>query len=136
MNIECFKNHNIPYLRLVASLGIKKVAGRTVHRRRTVLNLGPLARHDDGKPNFLARLRESFRDGNPLLAELKPFIGDAASSVVRIPFKPGDAKCLGKPKRMAAAILDPVFNALGLDELPTLPVEILEIAYSFKPACV
>ena len=117
MNIECFKNHNIPYLRLVASQGLKKVGDRTVHRRRTVLNLGPLSRHDDGKPEFLARLRESFRAGSPLIAELMPYVGEAAASVVRIPFKPGDAKCLGEPKRMAAAILDPVFNALGLDEL-------------------
>ena len=116
MNIECFKNHNIPYLRLVASMGIKKIGNRTVHRRRTVLNLGPLARHDDGKPDFLARLRKSFLDGQPLLAELEPFVGDSASAAVRISFKPGDGKCLGEPKRMAAAILDPVFNALGLDE--------------------
>ena len=63
MNIECFKNHNTPYLRLVASLGLKKVNGKTVHRRKNVLNLGPLSRHDDGKPDYLRRLRESYRAG-------------------------------------------------------------------------
>ena len=117
MNIECFKNHNTPYLRLVASLGLKKVNGKTVHRRKNVLNLGPLSRHDDGKPDYLRRLRESFKAGKPLIKALEPYVGDAPKGRVTITFEEGDAKCLGEPKRMAATILDPVFRALGLDEL-------------------
>ena len=117
MNIECFKNHNTPYLRLVASLGLKKVNGKTVHRRKNVLNLGPLSRHDDGKPDYLVRLRESFKAGKPLIKALEPYVEGATKSRVTITFEEGDAKCLGKPKRMAATILDPVFRALGLDEL-------------------
>lgn len=117
MNIECFKNHNTPYLRLVASLGLKKVNGKTVHRRKNVLNLGPLSRHDDGKPDYLRRLRESFKAGKPLIKALEPYVGDAPKGRVTITFEEGDAKCLGKPKRLAATILDPVFRALGLDEL-------------------
>ena len=117
MNIECFKNHNTPYLRLVASLGLKKVDGRVVHRRKNVLNLGPLSRHDDGKPDYLHRLRESFKAGKPLIKALEPYVDGAAGDKVTITFAPGDAKCLGEPKRMAATILDPVFRALGLDEL-------------------
>ena len=117
MNIECFKNHNTPYLRLVASLGLKKVNGKTVHRRKNVLNLGPLSRHDDGKPDYLRRLRESFKAGKPLIKALEPYVEGATKSRVTITFEEGDAKCLGKPKRMAATILDPVFRALGLDEL-------------------
>ena len=117
MNIECFKNHNTPYLRLVASLGLKKVNGKTVHRRKNVLNLGPLSRHDDGKPDYLVRLRESFKAGKPLIKALEPYVEGATKSKVTITFEEGDAKCLGEPKRMAATILDPVFRALGLDEL-------------------
>ena len=117
MNIECFKNHNTPYLRLVASLGLKKVNGKTVHRRKNVLNLGPLSRHDDGKPDYLRRLRESFKAGKPLIKALEPYVEGATKSKVTITFEEGDAKCLGEPKRMAATILDPVFRALGLDEL-------------------
>ena len=117
MNIECFKNHNTPYLRLVASLGLKKVNGKTVHRRKNVLNLGPLSRHDDGKPDYLVRLRESFKAGKPLIKALEPYVEGATKSRVTITFEEGDAKCLGEPKRMAATILDPVFRALGLDEL-------------------
>ncbi|MCQ2392532.1 MAG: hypothetical protein MJ240_14045, partial [Kiritimatiellae bacterium] len=117
MNIECFKNHNTPYLRLVSSLGLKKVGGRVVHRRKNVLNLGPLSRYDDGKPDYLRRLRESYRAGNPIIKELLPYVDGAAKGRVTIEFEEGDVKCLGEPRRMAATILDPIFNALGLDEL-------------------
>ena len=104
MNIECFKNHNTPYLRLVASLGLKKVNGKTVHRRKNVLNLGPLSRHDDGKPDYLRRLRESFKAGKPLIKALEPYVGDTPKGRVTITFEEGDAKCLGEPKRMAATM--------------------------------
>ena len=117
MNIECFKNHGTPYLRLIASLGLRKDGSRVVHRRKCVLNLGPLSRHDDGQPDYLRRLRESFKAGRPLIKALEPYVEGAPRSKVTITFEEGDAKCLGEPKRMAATILDPVFRALGLDEL-------------------
>ena len=39
-----------------------------------VLNIGPLARFDDGKPDFLHRLRQSFKDGEPLIESLRPYV--------------------------------------------------------------
>ena len=75
-----------------------------------------MSRHDDGKPDYLQRLRASFRAGKPLIKELEPFVGEAPKERILVPFEPGDAKCLGKPKRLAATILDPVFRALGLDD--------------------
>ena len=117
MTIERVINHGIAYLRLTASLGLKKVGGRVVQRRKVVLSLGPMSRHDDGKPDYLARLRESFKVGKPLIKALEPYVEGATKSRVTITFEEGDAKCLGAPKRMAATILDPVFRALGLDEL-------------------
>ena len=132
MNIECFNNHNKPYLRLVASLGLKKVAGRYVHRRKTVLNLGPLDRLDDGKPDFLRRLRESFRAGTPIVESLAPFVGECGKKKVTVTFEVGDAKCLGDPKRMAATILDPVFAALGLDEFFASVKHASKISYDLQ----
>ena len=113
MNIECFKNHNTPYLRLVASLGLKKVNGKTVHRRKNVLNLGPLSRHDDGKPDYLVRLRESFKAGKPLIKALEPYVEGATKSKVTITFEEGDAKCLGEPKRTWA---DDIFDVACLSK--------------------
>ena len=117
MTIELFKNNGIPYLRLVESRGIERRGAKVVQRRKTVLSIGPLSRHDDGRPDYLLRLRQSFRDGKPLIKSLEPFVGAVPRKEVLIPFREGDEKCLGEPKRMAAAILDPVFAALGLDEL-------------------
>ena len=117
MTIERVINHGIAYLRLTASLGLKKVGGRVVQRRKVVLSLGPMSRHDDGRPDYLRRLRESYRAGRPLIKELEPYVDGAAKGKVTVTFNAGDPTCLGKPKRMAATILDPVFNALGLDEL-------------------
>ena len=117
MTIERVINHGIAYLRLTASLGLKKVGGRVVQRRKVVLSLGPMSRHDDGKPDYLRRLRESYRAGRPLIRELEPYVDGAAKGKVTVTFSAGDPTCLGKPRRMAATILDPVFNALGLDEL-------------------
>ena len=117
MTIERVTNHGIAYLRLTASLGLKKVGGRVVQRRKVVLSLGPMSRHDDGRPDYLRRLRESYRAGRPLIKELEPYVDGAAKGKVTVTFNAGDPTCLGKPRRMAATILDPVFNALGLDEL-------------------
>lgn len=35
-------------------------------RRRVICNIGPLSKYDDGEPNYLERLRESFRKSTPL----------------------------------------------------------------------
>ncbi len=117
MTIELFKNHGIPYLRLVESRGIERRGSKVVQRRKTVLSIGPLSRHDDGRPDYLLRLRQSFRDGKPLIKSLEPFVGSSPRKSVSLTFEDGDEKNLGDPKRMASVILDPVFAALGLDEL-------------------
>ena len=129
MTIERVINHGIAYLRLTASLGLKKVEGRVVQRRKVVLSLGPMSRHDDGRPDYLRRLRESYKAGKPLIKELEPYVDGASKGRIRVAFEPGDAKCLGKPKRMAATVLDPVFNALGLDELFASVKHSSKIAY-------
>ena len=117
MHIEKFTVCGRSYLRLVRSKRRLTRNGKPISGKELVLGLGPLSRHDDGKPDYLQRLRASFRAGKPLIKELEPFVGEAPKERILVPFEPGDAKCLGKPKRLAATILDPVFNALGLDEL-------------------
>ena len=117
MHIEKFTVCGRSYLRLVRSKRRLTRNGKPISGKELVLGLGPLSRHDDGKPDYLQRLRASFRAGKPLIKELEPFVGETPKERILVPFEPGDAKCLGKPKRLAATILDPVFNALGLDEL-------------------
>ena len=117
MHIEKFTVCQRPYLRLVESKRRLTRNGKPISGKRLVLSLGPLSRHDDGKPRFLERLRESFAAGKPLIRELEPYVGNAPKAKWRIEFNAGDPKCKGEPKRMAATVLDPVFSALGLDRL-------------------
>ena len=117
MHIELFTVRNRPYLRLVESRRRMSRNGKPISGKRLVLSLGPLAKHDDGKPGYLDRLRQSFREGKPLIEALGPYVGDAPREEWDIKFRDGDDGCNGEPKRLAACVLDPVFSALGLDRL-------------------
>ena len=117
MHIEQYKSNSRAYLRLVSGKRMKDSQGRPIIGKRIVLSLGALAKHDDGKPDYLKRLRESFADGKPLIKALEPFVDQAPVRKWTVTFERGDEKCIGEPKRMAPCILDPVFRALGLDEL-------------------
>lgn len=59
-HIECVKNNGKPYLRLAESRYVKDI-GR--QKKFVLKNLGPLSKFDDGKPDFLKRLREKFKNG-------------------------------------------------------------------------
>ncbi len=117
MHIEKYRHYSKYYLRLVASKRMKTSNGREISGKELVLSLGALDKYDDGKPDYLARLRASFREGKPLIKELEPYVGAAPKPRVTITFENGDPLCLGEPKRLAASVLDPVFASLQLDRL-------------------
>ena len=59
-HIECYKNHGIDYLRICEAIYIPNLK---VQKKRTIKNLGPLSKYDDGKPDFLKRFREKWKNG-------------------------------------------------------------------------
>lgn len=67
MFIECYKNNGIPYLRLVRSVRrpSKSDPQKITSYKHTELSIGPLSRFDDGKPDYVKRLKESFKEGRP-----------------------------------------------------------------------
>lgn len=117
LHIEKQKSGNNEYIRLVSLKRMKSSNGRLMIGKKTIVSLGALAKHDDGRPDFLKRLRESFSEGRPLIKELEPYVDQAPVRKWTVTFERGDAKCIGEPKRLAPCVLDPVFRALGLDEL-------------------
>ena len=117
LHIEKLKSGNNEYIRLVSLKRMKSSNGKLMIGKKTIVSLGALAKHDDGKPDYLKRLRESFSDGKPLIKELEPYVGQAPVRRWTVTFDRGDEKCIGNPKRLAPCVLDPVFRALGLDEL-------------------
>ena len=59
-HIECVKNNGVSYLRLAESRYDKNKK----HQKKIIIkNLGPLSKFDDGKPDFLKRFREKFKNG-------------------------------------------------------------------------
>lgn len=117
MYVELTKNNGIPYLRLVKGIRRPNKAGVMTATKQTVMNIGPLSRYDDGKPDYVQRLKESFRDGHPLIEELLPYVEEQPEKKYTLQFVAGSNYCMASPKRFAPCILDPVFSALGLDEL-------------------
>lgn len=117
LHIEKQKSGNNEYLRLVSLKRMKSSNGKLMIGKKTIVSLGALAKHDDGRPDYLKRLRESFAEGRPLIKELEPYVDQAPVRKWTVTYERGDAKCIGEPKRMAPCVLDPVFRALGLDEL-------------------
>lgn len=116
MFVEVVQNNGNKYLRLVQSVRVTNKAGYKVSQKKVIYNIGPLDRYDDGQPDYVARLKQSFKDGNPLIPELLPYVGEKAPQKYTITFQEGEENCFGAPKCFAPCVLDPVFSALGLDE--------------------
>ena len=117
MFVEVTKNNGIPYLRLVKGIRRPNAKGIMTVTKKTILNIGPLSRYDDGQPDYIKRLKESYRNGNPLIPELLSYIEEPPAKKYTIEFNAGGKYCFACPKRFAPSILDPAFSALGLDQL-------------------
>ena len=117
MHIEAANNNGTKYLKLARCHRGTNSKGKRTIIKQVVLNIGPLSKYDDGKPGYLERLRQSFRGGTPLIPALAPYVGGAVAKTRVIRYRDGDPACEGETKRLAACVLDPVFSALGLDQL-------------------
>ena len=113
MHIEIANNNGTKYLKLARCYRGTNAKGKKTIIKQVVLNIGPLSKYDDGAPDYLDRLRQSFRDGNPMIPELRPYVGSGAAKTFDFRYREGDPACDGEPKRLAACVLDPVFSALG-----------------------
>lgn len=115
MFIECFSNNGSDYLRVVEAYAFKE-GNVSKRRRRVVRNIGPLSRFDDGKPEYLLRLRQSFKEGKPLISSLLDLTqGVEPSKNVTIQFdlsKEEDYYCT--PKNMGYFVLDALYDSLGI----------------------
>lgn len=115
MFIELIKNNGIDYLRLVSSRRITDVHGNRVARKRVVLNIGPLSRFDDGEPDYLLRLRASFRDGHPLIDSLFSYVPSFYHPTSHaLDFRIGTADCVAHPRFFSSCLLNRLFTDLGL----------------------
>ena len=76
-----------------------------------------MSRFDDGKPDFVQRLKDSYKEGKPIIDLLLPYIEEPVAKKHVITFEDGDMSCIGNPKLVSQILLDRLFVQLGLDKL-------------------
>ena len=115
MHIDVSDNNGKPYLRLVKSVRIENPEGKKVSRKEHILSIGPVDRFDDGKPDFIERLRKSFRAGQPLIAILEPYCAkENPIEKYSFQFQEGDTVCFGQPRLFSHMLMERIVEELGL----------------------
>jgi len=115
MFVESFPNNGKPYLRLVEGKYFVKPDGKGTCKKITILNIGPLSKFDDGKPDYVKRLKESFKNGNPLIKELLPYVDKKPTrEIYDVSFKEGDPNCIGHNKVFSNALLERIIEEIGI----------------------
>ena len=116
MYVESFKNNGIPYLRLVRNNRVTNKKGVKTATKTVVLNIGPLSRYDDGQPDYVDRLKKSFKSGCPLIPALLPYCSkEQPAETYHITIKEGSPDCFGHPRLFSHLLLEKILEELGLN---------------------
>ena len=117
MFVECVKNNGVPYLRLVQGVRVKNKDGYKVTSKKVVFSIGPLSRFDDGKPEYVERLKKSFKAGAPLIPSLLPYCTseNKAPEIYRFSINEGSPDCFGHPKLFCHILLERILEELGIN---------------------
>lgn len=119
MYIECAKmKGRSPYLRVSETYNITE-KGVTKIKKRIVKNIGPLPKYDDGEPEYVERLKRSFKEGKPLIKELEELAAaNPTKDIVTIRFdRRVRDECYSDPKNIGYFMLDALFEGLGINEV-------------------
>jgi transposase len=133
MFIDCFQNNGKPYLRVAESYCIN-INGVFKNRKKVIRNLGPLDKFDDGEPDFLLRVRRSFREGTPIIGGLNDLLqANTEPNKVVIEFdKTNDGDCICNPKNIGYFILDSLYDELGIYDVLSLHKSRSKIEYDIN----
>lgn len=116
MFIEKIRNNGKDYLRLVHAVRKRNNSGEMVSSKKVLLNIGPLDRFDDGRPDYMERLKSSFKAGNPLIPSLLPFCAEQPlTEVYRFCISEGSPDCIGHPRLFSHLLLERILEELGLN---------------------
>ena len=75
MFLEIASNNGTKYIRISETVRVQNQDSRhSAPKKKTIKNIGPVSRFDDGKPDFINRLKASYAAGNPILDVLKPYV--------------------------------------------------------------
>ena len=111
-HIECYKNHGIDYLRICEAIYVPDLKKQ---KKRTIKNLGPLSKYDDGKPDFLKRFREKWKNGELNFDDLS--YSNTVKSKPKNIFEFDNYQNYIELKNLGYIFLNAVFNQLGITEV-------------------
>lgn len=133
MFIELIKNNGTDYLRVMEAYRVNE-GDNSKSRRRVVRNIGPLSRYDDGKPDYLNRLRQSFRDGKPIIESLEDLIGGAPMRrKIKVEYDlENEDHCFSNPKNIGYFLLNTLYNTLGINNVLIKHKSITRIEYDLN----
>lgn len=114
MFVESFKNCGNLYLRLVSSVHTLTKEGKHSSTKKVIYNIGPLSKFDDGKPDYVKRLKESFKNGNPIISELLPYCEKRPLEEYRFKLVENDPNCIGNPKLFSNILIERILEKLDL----------------------
>ena len=114
MHIECTKNSGIPYLRIVEGKYTNE-NGKVKIKKKVLKNLGALSKFDDGKPDFLKRFREQFKNGE--LNFCKDFNIELKEKKDKTILEFTKNDFILNPKNIGYFFLNQIYNELGIDTL-------------------
>ena len=105
------------YIRLAEAVRVKNKQGKKQSRTKIILNLGCIEKYDDGKPNYLERLKKSFKEGNPLIEELKDYVDKQKREYRFIEMKENTNNRIGHSRIISNIVLEKLIEEIGIDRL-------------------
>ncbi len=116
MYVEKVKNNGKDYLRLVSNKRITNSKGTKTSTKIVEYNIGPLSKYDDGQPNYVERLKESFKNGNPIIEDLLPYVDKNNSNIKKynLTFCEHDNFCIGDPKLFSHILIERILEEIGI----------------------
>ena len=118
MFVEVVQNNGNKYLRLVQSIRVINKDGYKVSQKKVISNIGPLSRFDDGQPDYVDRLKKSFKAGNPLIPALLPYCSEERPvQSYKFTINEGSPDCFGHPRLFSNILLERIIEELGLRNL-------------------
>lgn len=124
--INCSKSGNKKYVQVVEATYIKRSDGSSTIKRKVLKNLGALEKLDDGKPDFLKRLREQFKCGELVIDGLDEIQKEKSESTTVVL----DRKfAYLEPKNLGYFFINSIFDQLGIAEILTVEKSRTKIEY-------
>ena len=119
MFLEIANNNGTKYIRICESVRVlDHNTNKSVPKKKTIKNIGPVSRFDDGKPDFIARLKASFAAGNPILDELKPYVNPSVpQEIYNVRLCEGTDECIAHPKLITSLLFEKLLEDLDVAQL-------------------